>query len=174
MRNPLKSWIENGDETLAKVNVFALILATDQLLYAPSLELFVGQAGHFAWPVAFTAPAFAVTPWIARRHSLAARIWLPLVGIINTGVAQLALGADGGAWVFLLPCMTLAGFVLRRREWFALVVLAALCLADFLFLPPGRDVLSAETAAAITRMNAGSAIILTGFIGYIFAAKPSR
>jgi hypothetical protein len=171
MWNKLKSWIAHKDETLASVNVFALILATDQLLYAPSLELAFGNPGHFAWPVALTAPAFALTPWIARRHSLAARIWLPFIGIVNTMVAQLALGYASGVWVFLLPSVTLATLVLERRERLALVLLTSLALAVLLFLPAGRTVLSADTAGAMARLNAGSAIILTGFIGWIFGAK---
>jgi hypothetical protein len=168
MWNRFKSWLDNTDDTLAKVNVFALILATDQLLYTPGLELVLGKPGHFAWPVALTAPAFAATPWIARRYSLLARIWLPFIGIVDTFVAQLALGADSGVWVFLLPSVTLSGFLIRRREWFAHVLLAALATSVFLFLPSGREVFSPDIAIAAARLNAGSAIILTGFIGWIF------
>jgi hypothetical protein len=174
MLSRFKSWIGNRDETLASVNIFAILLATDQLLYAPSLELVFGKPGQFAWPVALTAPAFAITPWIAHRHSLMARIWLPLMGIVDTIVAQLALGYASGVWVFLLPSVTLAAFVLQRRERLALVLLASLAMAVLLFLPPGRAVLSPDIAVAAARLNAGSAIVLTGFIGWVFAAKTSR
>jgi hypothetical protein len=162
------------DEKLSSVNMFALMMASNALLYAPSLELIIGEQGHFAWPVAWTAPAFAATLLIARRHSLAARIWLPLVGIADTVTAQLALGHASGVWVFLLPCVTLAGFLLHKRERLALAALAALAMTVLLFLPPGRDVLAPDIAAKIARLNAGSAIILTGFIGWIFGPGQSR
>ena len=173
MRNFLKLWNANSDQTLAKLNVFALILATDQLLYAPSLELAIGDAGAYAWPVVLSAPAFALTPWIARRSSLAARIWVPLIGIVNTAIAQLSLGIGSGGWVFLLPSITLAGFLLQRREWFVLALQTAFAMAVFLFLPAGRDVLTPEIAMTVARMNAGSAIILTGFIAWIFGRTTS-
>ena len=171
MRNPFAAWLRNADKTLAKVNFFAILLASDQLLYAPSLALFLGKSGWLAWPVALIAPAFAVTPWIARRSSVTARIWLPLIGIVNTAVAQLALGVDSGVWVFLLPSVALAGMLLHQRERWALVLLTMLAMAVFLFLPKGHDVLPTDIALAATHLNTGSAIILTGFIGWIFARR---
>ncbi len=168
-----KTAMQNPDERLMSVNVFALLLASNQLLYAPSLELMIGGQGHYGWPVAATAPAFAATLWISRHSSLAARLWLPLMGIVDTIVAQLALGSNSGVWIFLLPSLTLAGFLLDRRERYFLAALGTVAIAVLLFLPAGRDVLAPDTAIAVARINAGSALILTGFIGWVFGNRKS-
>ena len=119
-----------------------------------------------AWPF-FLAVALRAPTW-----PLAARVALPLVGLADTGFAELMFGAGSGVEAFFVPCAALAALSFRADEarisW-ALTggVFVAFALARYLAAPGLQPWPEAE-AGRLVNLNLYSAASLTAFIGFRF------
>jgi hypothetical protein len=164
IRGLLRSYVEHDDPLTRAANGVALLVASSQPTY-PFYVLWV--AGGEWWVACWTfvsTPLFVMVPALARRHSLCARMLLPVAGVANAIVATKVLGEASGVELFLLPCALLGLLGTRRNEWPAglavvLVVLAALSLHGHYGAPLG--VFDGEGHAALVRLNAGSAGVLS-------------
>lgn len=157
----------------------ATVAATAWLIVAnkPFYPLWVGWVagdGLAAWPTVATLPAYAAIAFLARRHSLAARLALPLVGAIDTLLATKLFGAASGTELFLVPCLMLAVLAFRTEEaqWSRalLVGLGGVFVAARFGLGAALGPWSGEAAAALLGLNAFSVAGLSFFLGWRFAA----
>ena len=162
-----------NDPLVAAAGLLGLILASNQPFYPLYVWLLTGEGAVRASVVLAALPLFAAVPWVARRWSVVGRAMLPVVGIVNTVVTVVALGAEAGVAILLVPCAALAAMLFRERERLVMLGIVALAVAAWWLvdgwlvdgLPGGH--FSADGYAALRRMNAISAIALCGLIGWI-------
>lgn len=156
----------------------ATVAATAWLIVAnkPFYPLWVGWVagdGLAAWPTVATLPAYAAIALLARRHSFAARLALPIVGAIDTLLATKLFGAASGTELFLVPCLMLAVLAFHADEarWSrGLVVgLGGVFVAARFGLGSALGPWSGEAAAALLGLNAFSVAGLSFFLGWRFA-----
>ena len=159
------------NDPLAKAGrAIALMVGGNQPLYPLYLHWFVGTGAVVACGTWLSTPAFLGAALLARRHSLAARVLLPLAGIANTVWSAKLLGAGTGLGLFLIPCMVIALLILRPCEWPLAAGLLGLGGAALWFMPLAAAapvaVLAAAQKAALFRINAWSVAGLTLFAGW--------
>ena len=171
MRAALARWLDHPDPRQAQINRLAFMLALNQPLFAPSLVLLYGSIGWVAWPQALHLPLYLLVPWLARRNADAARRWLVVLSIGTTAQAMLLLGAASGVWLFLFPCVALAGWILPARH---IIAVAAACLAVLWLGFDLSSSLPADAAAHLFKLNALAALGLTGFIGWLLCPSATR
>ena len=157
----------------------AVVAATAWLIVAnkPFYPLWVGWVagdGLAAWPTVATLPAYAAIALLARRHSLTARLALPIVGAIDTLLATKLFGAASGTELFLVPCLLLAVVAFNADEealWSRglLVGLGGVFVAARVGLGAALGPWSGEAAAALLGLNAFSVAGLSFFLGWRFA-----
>ncbi len=156
----------------------ATVAATAWLIVAnkPFYPLWVGWVagdGLAAWPTVATLPAYAAIALLARRHSLAARLALPIVGAIDTLLATKLFGAASGTELFLVPCLLLAvvAFHADEARWSRalLVGLGGVFVAARFGLGAALGPWSGEAAGALLGLNAFSVAGLSFFLGWRFA-----
>jgi hypothetical protein len=158
-----------------RAGLIATILASSQPTYPLYVWLIAGEGVAKAAIVLCAVPLFAAVPWVARRSSLAGRLLLPLVGILNTVLAGWALGSRAGLEALLIPCAALAAVLLRRTERWAMLAVVALAILAWLAMDGFRPGDFTQAAAAgLRRMNAISAIALCGLIGWISPPPPAE
>jgi hypothetical protein len=153
----------------------AALLAFNQPFYPLYVWWLAGDAGWRAAIVCVAVPFFLMVPVAARRSSLAARLLLPVTGILNTLLATYAVGGDIGLEYFLVPCAALAAILLRRGErgfMLGVIALAAGCFILAMHAAPSG--FAADAAAALRRLNGLSAILLCGLAGWLSPAEPAR
>jgi hypothetical protein len=155
-------------------NWVAIVVAWNQPFYPLYLWAVVG--GDKVWPAFLTflsTPFFLAVPAVAKRHSLAARIMLPVTGIANGIVSAKAFGVGSGVEIFLIPCALLGAALFRPTE--RATGLAVVALSAAAYLVPARvfgQSLAAYSAADNTGMaglNAASAAVLVVFIGLLLS-----
>jgi len=121
-----------------------------------------------AWPL-FLAAAFG-----ARRWPLAARVGLPLAGLVDTAFSCLMFGAATGVEAFLVPCALLAALSFRADEAWVSRALTAVAFVAFVALRwlalPGLHPWPPAEAATLVTLNLYSAASLTAFVGLRFAS----
>ena len=155
-------------------NWVAIVVAWNQPFYPLYLWAVVG--GDKVWPAFLTflsTPFFLAVPAVAKRHSLAARIMLPVTGIANGIVSAKAFGVGSGVEIFLIPCALLGAALFRPTE--RATGLAVVALSAAAYLVPARvfgQSLADYSAADNTGMaglNAASAAVLVVFIGLLLS-----
>ena len=103
-------------DPLAKVAAtVALVVASNQPFYPLYLHAIVGKQAWPAWLTLLTTPLFLAVPAVARRHPLAGRAMLPIVGIVNTVFCVKLIGLATAVELFLLPCILLAAILFRTQ-----------------------------------------------------------
>lgn len=167
--------VGHDDPLVRAANVTALMLAGNQPIYPLYLWLLVGGAWWQAWVVMLAVPFFAAVPLVARRRPLLGRLLLAATGIANVIAASLALGAQAGVAVLLLPCAALGAMLFRAGERWAMLGIVGASMLSWLVLAdrPGT-VFDAAQYAAIARLNALSALALFGFLGFVIGGAPRR
>jgi hypothetical protein len=169
----LRAYATNPDPLAAAANTIALVVAGNQPFYPLYLHAIAGTAAWPAWLTLLTTPFFAAIPAVTRRHSLAGRAMLPVVGVANTMLAAKLFGVASAVELFLLPCVLLAALLFRPRERAIMVPVLALPLLAYSVLDPmlgaPMRMFGAEVSRSIAKVNALSVAGLTAFIGLLFA-----
>lgn len=170
----LRAYAANPDPLAAAADTIALVVAGNQPFYPLYLHAIAGTAAWPAWLTLLTMPLFVAIPAVARRHSLAGRAMLPVVGVANTMLAAKVIGVASAVELFLLPCVLLAALLFRARERAVMVPVLALPFLAYVMLDPllgaPMRTFGAEVYRSITRVNALSVAGLTSCIGFLFAA----
>ena len=170
----LRAYAANPDPLAAAADTIALVVAGNQPFYPLYLHAIAGTAAWPAWLTLLTMPLFVAIPAVARRHSLAGRAMLPVVGVANTMLAAKVIGVASAVELFLLPCVLLAALLFRARERAVMVPVLALPFLAYVMLDPllgaPMRTFGAEVYRSITRVNALSVAGLTACIGFLFAA----
>lgn len=154
-----------------------MVVAVNQPFYPLYLHAIAGASAWPAWLTLISTPFFVGIPALARRHSLAGRAMLPVVGVVNTMLGVKLFGLASAVELFLLPCILLAAILFRPSERLIMVpilltpVLAYMALDSN--LGPPLQVFSAEEYRSIVAVHAASVAGLTAFIGLLFATNMS-
>jgi hypothetical protein len=165
-------YIAADDPRVATANLVAMVLAWNTPFY-PFYVLGASGSGMRpgAWLTLCVFPLFLSVPAVTRRYPLVGRAFLAVIGTANTVFCTWVLGGASGTQLFLLPCITLAALLFRRRERVALfgfLLLPILCgVALDKHLPVSPFVCSGEACAAIVWLNAVSVAVLTAFLGVL-------
>ena len=109
-------YTDNPDPLAKVAATVALVVASNQPFYPLYLHAIVGKQAWPAWLTLLTTPLFLAVPAVARRHSLAGRAMLPIVGVINTVLCVKLIGLATAVELFLLPCILLAAILFRTSE----------------------------------------------------------
>lgn len=168
-----RDYKDNPDPAARIANTVALVVAGNLPFYPLYLHAIVGRAGWPAWIMLVTLPFFAAVPAVARRHSLAGRVMLPVVGVANSVLAVKLIGTATGVELFLLPCALVATLLFRATERLAMAAaLACPCLAYFVLDKavgaPLRE-FAADDYRSVIAMNAFSVACLLAMIGLLAA-----
>src|SRR4051812_36042415 len=131
LQDLLRAYRDNPDPLAMLANTVALVIAGNQPFYPLYLHAIVGEAAWPAWLTLLTFPLFALVPAVARRHALAGRMMLPIVGVANGVLAVKLIGLDTAVELFLLPCVLLATILFRSTERLAMAVALACPFAAY-------------------------------------------
>lgn len=166
-----KAYAHNDDPLAGIANTVAMIVASNQPFYPLYLYAIVGTAAWPSWLTLLTTPFFLAVPALARRHSLAGRALLPIVGIANNILCVKLIGARTAVELFYLPCILLAAVLFRRGERAVMLPLLGLPFVTYLFLD---DKLGAPLAhfadeqyasiASLHAVSVASLIAVTGLL----------
>lgn len=176
--------VAHPDPLTRAANVIALMLAGNQPFYPLTLAVAVGGPWWQAWTVMLAMPCYVAVLPLSRRAPCRARALMVATSIANVAASSLLLGGASGLSVLFLPCAGLAAMLFRtgERAWMLALVglsiagwlLAAVHPAPLLAAGPGFD---PAQYAAMTRLNAISALALFGFLGMVIpvaAARPTE
>ena len=174
-----------GDPLASAARRVALVVAVNQPLYPLYLHWLVGAGALVACATWLSTPGFLAVALMARHHSLGARMLLVLVGVANTVWSIKLLGSASRVGLFLIPCTLIALLAVRRKEWWALVVLLGIVAVASLLLPLAGAApvarLDAREVSSLARLNLFSVVSLTLFVcwtlglaRFSWPASPSR
>lgn len=175
----VRSYTDNDDPVVKAAGTVAVIVASNQPFYPLYLYAIVGSASWPAWFTLLTTPFFLAVPALARRHSLAGRALLPVVGVANTILCVKLIGAQTAVELFLLPCVLLGAILFRGSERAVMLAVLALPFAAYFVLDgrvgPPLQVFDQAAYASIIALHATSVASLTAVTGWLFAAiLPAR
>lgn len=163
---------DNPDPLAVLANTVALVIAGNQPFYPLYLHAIVGTAAWPAWLTLITMPLFAAVPAVSRRHSLAGRAMLVIVGVANGVLAVKLIGTDTAVELFLLPCVLLSTLLFRATEKITMAVTVVLPFAAYFVFDPavGHPIATYSNAEyrAIIGMHAFSVASLFALIGYVY------
>jgi hypothetical protein len=169
----VRSYISHPDPLVAAGNLIAIVIVWNQPFYPVYLYFLVGHDIGVSIFTFLSTPFFFAVPAVARRHSLAGRVLLPLTGIVNTVFCTKVFGEAAGVELFLAPCIMIAAMLFRRSERLVLLVLVGLGLAAYLGLHGRYGVpfhtYSDEEYRAFLGLNAASVGTLIAFVGLTFS-----
>ncbi len=165
---------DNPDPMAKIASTVALIVAINQPFYPLYLHAIVGKQAWPAWLTLLSTPLFLAVPALARRHSLAGRAMLPIVGVANTVLSVKLIGLNTAVELFLLPCILLAAILFRTSERLTMVPVLLVPFVAY-FLVDGRlgnplQIFDAGSYASIVALHAVSVACLTAFVGLQFAS----
>ncbi|MGF6257214.1 hypothetical protein [Ensifer sp. LBL] len=170
-----RRYADHPDPRVACANTIALLVASNQPFYPLYVLWAVRQDITPVWFTFFSTPFFLAVPALSRRSGVAGRVLLPLTGIANTVLSAWLFGVASAVEIFLIPCSVIALLLFRPSERAVAFTLAGLALVAFLFLhevygAPMIDY-TAQEYAALARLNAISAAMLTGFVALVFSNR---
>jgi len=175
----LGRYIAHDDPLTGALNKVAMVLASNTPFYPLYLWAVLGRdASPVILLTLCSFPFWAVMPAIARRNGLAGRVFLTVVGTLNTIWCSVILGFDSGTALFLIPCIVLGTLGFHQRERKLSLAISALPFIAYGFLrianiAPLRLYDQAEYSSLIT-LNGFSVACLIGFLGLAFAtARPT-
>ena len=170
----LNAYKDNPDPLARLAGTVALVVAGNQPFYPLYLYAIVGAESWPAWLTLTTLPLFAAVPAVARRHSLAGRAMLPIVGVANTVLTVKLIGTGTAVELFLLPCVVLSTVLFRSSERLVMLGVAALPFAAYLLLDGAvgapLQLYSEANYRSIIAMHAISVGSLLALIGYLVAS----
>lgn len=163
-----------GSDPLAAACVtVAWLIVANKPIYPLYVWGLVGSGVAAAWLTALTAPLFLAVAVVGRRHGLAARVGLPLVGAADTLFATKLMGPASGTELFLVPCLLLACLSFRVAEaWWArglVAVLFVTFVAAHDRLGPPLHLWSSDDLDRLRDLNLYAVASLSAFIGWRFA-----
>lgn len=158
--------------TDAAVAVAWLIVA-NKPIFPLYVWWFVGTGTSASWLTALSAPAYLAVALHARRHPLASRVALPLIGALDTVFAAKLFGPASGVELFFVPCLLLAvvGFEPREGRWTKalLVVLFCAFVATHGCLGAAWGPWTPEDAGRLFEVVVFAVASLSIFVGWRFA-----
>src|SRR5262245_12222229 len=168
----LREYVESDDPLVTTAVLIAVLLAANEPFYSMFLYVFVGVTAWTALLALLPVPFYAAVPAVARRHSLAGRVLLPIVGVANVLLWLKLFGVASGVELYLFVCVLLGAVLPRTGE--RLKMTAALALAFIVYLAIGRrldpmQTLSTEAYALLVATNAFSVAILIAVIGLMLS-----
>jgi hypothetical protein len=162
------------DRLTEACNKIAILLTANTPFYPVYLWYILGRTG---WPclllTALSLPFFAATIFIAKRHSLAGRIWLCFFASLNTGWVTWLLGPQSGTALFFLPCLVLSVQAFRATEPLPRAILTALpfiLYAGLVRAPHAPIAYTASADASMFTLNAISVAALSVVLPYLLGA----
>lgn len=175
----VRAYTDNDDPVVKAAGTVAFIVASNQPFYPLYLYAVVGSASWPAWFTLLTTPFFLAVPALARRHSLAGRALLPIVGVANTILCVKLIGVRTGVELFLLPCVLLGAILFRSSERVVMLAVLAVPFAAYFILDgmvgPPLQTFDDASYASIIALHATSVASLTAVTGWLFAAiLPAR
>lgn len=183
----VSAYARHPDPLVATANFVALIVASNQPFYPLYVYWLASDQLAPTWYTFLSTPFFLAVPAVARRHSAAGRALLPLAGMGNTVLCAWLFGVQSAVEIFLIPCAVLALLVFRPGERLVAYALSGLAFAIYFLLHGAYGAplvsYSAQEYAALARLNATSAAMLTAMTALLFAnllakadgsAKPLR
>lgn len=170
----VRQYADNPDPLAKVAATVALVVASNQPFYPLYLHAIVGKLAWPAWLTLLTTPLFLAVPAVARRHSLAGRAMLPLVGTVNTVFCVKLIGLATAVELFLLPCILLAAILFRTSERKMMIPVLLVPFAAY-FLLDGRlgvplQTFDADSYGSLVALHAVSVASLTALIGFMFAS----
>jgi hypothetical protein len=169
----LREYVENSDPLANIAGTIAIILAVNEPFYSIYLYVALGVAAWPAWLALLPVPFYAAVPAVLRRHSLAGRAMLPIVGVANVVLWLKLFGVACGVELYLFVCVLLGVVLPRPGE--RLKMAAVLALAFIVYLGVGRSlepvqVLSADAYAVFAASNALAVAILIAITGLLLSS----
>lgn len=167
----IKKYAAADDPLTSASNRLALIVASNQPFY-PLYVWWATGAVHSLLALTFlSTPFFLAAPWMTRRFPENGRLWLPVVGAVNTLFCARIFGEESGVLFFLLPCLVIAALSCRQSQWRALVVYILGVTLSLLLLRGafGSPLYSStpEQVAALSTLNAYSSVTLSVIAAWI-------
>ena len=174
----LETYAAHDDPLVAAGNWIALVVVSNQPFYPLYLYAIVGDRLAPSLVTFLSTPFFAAVPAVSRRHPVAGRAMLPLIGIANVVVSAKAMGVASGVEMFLIPCALIAASLFRPSERKVGLPIVGLALAAYFVLhgrygAPFANYSAAEYSALFS-LNAVSAATLTVFVGLLLAGIVAR
>jgi hypothetical protein len=170
----LREYVKGSDPLTNTAGVVALVVAANQPFYPLFLYAVVGGAAWPAWLTLLSTPFFAAVPSVARRHSLAGRALLPLVGTANTVLSVKLFGVESAAQLFLLPCVLLGSILFRPGERAIMAMVLSVIFLAYVSLGENLgsalNVFSPAEYKSMVVLHAVSVAALTAFIGLLFSS----
>ena len=174
----LRAYIAHPDPLTAVANLLAAILAGNQPFYPLYFHAAVGDSAWPAWVALISAPFFAAVPAISHVNAAAGRASLVVIGVFNTAIVSLAMGAASATQLFFFPCLFLSVMLFGPTERILSAALLALtALAYFVLSGTAVDAFvtfSADQYRAIAGINAISAATLSAFAAYLISQQINR
>jgi hypothetical protein len=175
------AYAANSDPAAHAMNKIALILAWNGPLYPIYVLILLGRDA-LPWSLLTlpVSPVFYAVPWLSRQNSIAGRVFMQLVGAVNTLWCMKLFGADSGVGQFLFPCIMLSALMFRHRErWVMLPLLGVMVALEFLPAPwLGASImtLTPTESAHLAALNAGSVAFLLAFVVFqlVAIARPAE
>lgn len=176
-RLPPASGIEiarsNPDALTQATITVAWVIALNKPFYPLYVWYLAGDGVAASFGTVIAAPFFAALPWLARRNAFAARLGLPLVGLVDTVFAGKLFGQASGTELFLAPCLLLVALSFTAAEKWWQRGMAILCFLAFAVFH-GRVgaplyVWDAVDTQALFTLNAFSVASLMTFIALRYA-----
>lgn len=164
------------DALTAATSTIAWVIAANKPFYPLYVWWLVGDGALAACGTVAGAALFAAIPFLARRHPFAARVALPVIGLIDTVFAEKLFGQGAGTELYLAPCMLLVALSFRAVEkWWQRGLAIAIFLAFVAFHTRiGAPLYVWDTAdvATLFTLNAFSVASLMTFITLRYAGVP--
>jgi len=176
----IAAYTAHPDPLTAATCLIAFVIGANGPFYPLYLYLMIGAAALPTVITLLVSPLFLAIPWLARRHSRAGRVALPLLGTLNTLWCAKLLGTASGVELFLLPCISLAALSFTASERRLSLALLALPFAVYLWQGYGHWLdaplllFTPAQYAALVSLNIASVGTLTAFIGLTYAGKTQR
>lgn len=167
---------DEGDPTRGRTDAVvsvAWLIVANKPIFPLQVWWFVGVGTPAAYLTALSTPAFLAIALFGRRHPLAARVALPLVGAVDTVFATKLFGPASGMELFFVPCLLLAvvGFEPAEARWARALVATLFCA--FVAFHGHHGVAwgpwSSEAAARLFDVVVYAVASLAAFIGWRFS-----
>jgi hypothetical protein len=172
--------LDHPDPLTAAMNTVAAVLAGNTPFYPIYLYVVLGRdATPMILLTLCSLPFWCAVPMLARRSGLAARVFLTVIGVLNTLWCAVVLGFNTGIALFLIPCILLATLGFHRAErrlMLGLTALPFLAYGVLRYAPMGPLMrMSAAAQLDLVTLNGFSVACLCAFLGYRFAgARPTK
>nr|WP_183368472.1 hypothetical protein [Gellertiella hungarica] len=161
--------------TAASVTV-AWVVALNKPFYPLYVWWLTGEGTAASLVAVAAAPFFAAAALMAKTNPLAARLGVPLIGIVDTVLAGVFLGQAGGTELYFAACLMLVALNFHAAEKWLQRGLAVFGFVVF-FLFHGRfsaplHVWDAAGVQSLLTLNAFSVASLMTFIALRYAGVP--